>query len=181
MYGMINNALQQMIVAGYGDDQWHKIRLASGVDTDGFVSMHSYPDQLTYDIVGQAASILSVPTTVLLEQVGEYWIIHTAQAGYGDILNMAGDNLVDFIKNLNSMHSRLVHIFPSMVIPSFEISDVKDDSMILHYSSTRQGLEYMVVGLIRGLAKKFKLHCDIRMTDAAPVEGTSQKFEIKWQ
>ena len=180
MYGMINNALQQMIVTHYGDAQWGRIKLEAGVDIDGFVSMHSYPDQITYNIVGHAANILSVPATSLLEEVGEYWIIHTAQVGYGDMLNMVGDNLVDFMKNLNSMHSRLSHMFPSMIIPTFEISDVTDRSMIVHYKSKRQGLEYMVIGLIRGLGKKFELDCDIRMTDAELFEGSSQKFEVTW-
>jgi hypothetical protein len=85
------------------------------------------------------------------------------------------------MKNLNSMHSRLAHIFPGMVIPTFELSDITDRGMTVHYKSTRQGLEYMVIGLIRGLGKKFQLNCDIRMTDAEPAEGTSQKFEVTWQ
>jgi hypothetical protein len=69
MYGMINNALQQMMNHHYGDTQWGRSSW-NQESADGFVSMHSYPDQLTYDMVGHAAHVISVPATEILEQGG---------------------------------------------------------------------------------------------------------------
>jgi hypothetical protein len=181
MYGMINIAIQDLIIDEYGPAAWDTIKVKAGLETDGFVSMHTYPDPLTYSIVGKASESLGVPATVLLEKIGEYWIIHTARAGYGDILDMNGDNIVSFLKNLNAMHSRLVNVMPQMSIPTFELSEITDHSLTLHYRSHRKGLEHMVIGLLRGLGKKFNLDCAVQMTDAMDVEGTYQKYALTWQ
>jgi Haem-NO-binding len=180
MYGMINIAIEDLIISEYGEDSWQKIKQDAGIDTEGFVSMHSYPDTLTYSIVGEASKQLNIEATTLLEKIGEYWIIHTAKVGYGDLLDAAGGDIVEFLKSLNAMHSRLANIMPQMQIPTFELSDITPKSMTIHYRSHRKGLEYMVVGLLKGLGKRFELECSIEMTDAISVEGTYQMYKLKW-
>jgi len=37
----------------------------------------------------------------------EYWILFTAEKGYGEMLNLAGSTLPDFLKNLDMLHGRV--------------------------------------------------------------------------
>ena len=52
MYGLINSSLQSMIRDKFGDEQWDKVLIASGVPEDSFLSMRSYDDAITYDLEG---------------------------------------------------------------------------------------------------------------------------------
>ena len=58
MYGLINNAMRSMIREKFGDEQWDRIQEASGVPEDSFLTMRSYDDAVTYDLVGAAAEVL---------------------------------------------------------------------------------------------------------------------------
>jgi Haem-NO-binding len=180
MYGMINIAIQDMISDRYGKHKWEAIRAAIGTQIDDFVSLDSYPDELTYALVAKASELLPIETPVLLEDIGEYWIIHTAKNGYGELLDTIGKNMVDFLNNLNSMHSRLTDTMPHMVVPTFRLSDITDHSMKVHYYSHRKGLEHMVTGLLRGVAKRFGIDCSIQMSAAEAVAGTSQIYLVTW-
>ena len=64
--------------------------------------MKSYPDELTYNLVASASSILHLEQSTILEAFGEYWILYTAEEGYGEMLALSGSNLKDFLNNLKS-------------------------------------------------------------------------------
>ena len=181
MYGMINIAIQDMITDRYGKMKWESVKSSMSGQIDDFVTMDSYPDELTYSIVGKASELLPMDPQLLLEDIGEYWIIHTAKNGYGDMLNTMGKDMVEFLNNINSMHSRLADTMPHMTIPTFSLSDITHNSMTVHYYSKRKGLEPMVTGLLRGLAKRFDMDCTIEMSTAETVAGTSQMYLVKWQ
>ena len=94
---MINISIREMINESHGIETWQKVKAMTGSEADEFVSMSTYPDALTYQLVGNASQVLNISVNELLEKIGEYWIIHTANQGYGAILDMAGDNMVDFL------------------------------------------------------------------------------------
>lgn len=180
MYGMINNAIQDMIIEEYGDKVWDSIKNSAGLQTDGFVSMESYPDGVTYSLVSETCKATGADASDLLERIGEYWIVHTARAGYGEILELAGTNIVEFMSNINSMHSRLSNIMPGMLIPTFDIEEAASNSMIVRYHSHRKGLEPMVKGLLQGLGKRFGIQCTVTLLEGQASTGTDQKYEVIW-
>jgi Haem-NO-binding len=180
MYGMINLAIREMVIEYYGDNTWNELKKRTGGDGEEFVSMNAYPDALTYQMVGHLTGLLSVPADKLLEKIGEYWITHTANQGYGPILDMAGNNLVEFLKNLNTMHRGVANSMPEMVIPIFTVTDEKPRSIVLEYHSRREGLQPMVLGLIKGLGQRFGVTCKISMIDTPPSEHTFQRYLITW-
>ena len=61
MYGLINSSLQSMIREKFGEEQWNNVLKASGVPEDSFLSMRSYDDAITYDLVGAASEVLGAP------------------------------------------------------------------------------------------------------------------------
>ncbi len=78
MYGLINNAMRGMIRENFGDEQWDKIQEVSGVPADSFLTMRSYDDSVTYNLVGAAAEVLGEPVETCLQLFGEYWVLETA-------------------------------------------------------------------------------------------------------
>ncbi len=49
--------------------------------------MKPYPDDLTYKLVGAACEVLNASAEDVLKAFGEYWILFTAEKGYGEMLN----------------------------------------------------------------------------------------------
>lgn len=162
MYGLVNKAVQDLVVTQYGEDRWDAIKRKAGVDVESFVSMSPYPDEITYKLVGAATEVLGLPAAQILEAFGEYWTLYSAKQGYGELLKMSGNTLVEFLGNLDNLHARVGLSFPELKPPSFRCSDVNGGSLLLHYYSERKGLTPFVVGLLKGLGKMF--HTDVRVT-----------------
>lgn len=155
MYGLVNQAVEELVRSQHGDATWELIKARAGVDTPAFVSMSPYPDEVTYRLVGAASEHLGVPAGALLEAFGEYWTLYTARKGYGSLLGLAGTSFVDFVQNLDHLHAHVSLSFPELRPPTFWCTEVTDRTLRLHYRSTREGLAPMVVGLLRGLGKMF--------------------------
>lgn len=178
MYGLVNQAVEDLIRAEHGDAVWETIKARAGVDTPAFVSMSPYPDEVTYRLVGAASDVLAVPAPALLEAFGEYWTLYTARKGYGSLLALAGKSFVEFVQHLDHLHAHVSLSFTELRPPTFWCTDVQDGSLRLHYRSTRAGLAPMVVGLLRGLGKMFDTEVSVRHV-AAPGEGADHdEFEI---
>ncbi len=171
MYGLANKILQDMLITRYGTEQWEKIRKKSGVDEAFFVQMNYYPDTLTYQIVGAASEVLDTAPDKVLHQFGEYWI-ENAERRYAEMVNFAGKDLVTILNGINDIHARAALIFENMKPPAFECTNVTEDSFILQYKSTREGLAPFVWGLLDGLSKRINtpvdIHHDKRKADGAP-------------
>jgi hypothetical protein len=165
MYGLVNQALEDFVRRGYGDAAWNRVRGGAGISLDMFVSMDSYPDDITYKLVGAATEVLGLQAPQILEAFGEHWVLYTAQAGYGEMFAMFGSDLRAFLLNLNNLHSHVAMTFPDLRPPSFEVEQIDGtDSLLLHYHSERTGLAPMVVGLLKGLGKRFSQDISIRQT-----------------
>jgi hypothetical protein len=165
MYGLVNQALEDFVRRGYGDAAWNRIRASAGLNLDMFVSMDSYPDDITYKLVGAATEVLELDAAQILEAFGEHWVLYTAEAGYGEMLAMFGSDLRSFLFNLDNLHSHVAMSFSHLRPPSFQVEPVDGaDSVLLHYRSERPGLAPMVIGLLKGLGKRFSQDIRIRQT-----------------
>lgn len=179
MYGLINNAMQSMIRDKFGDDQWQKILEVSGVPEDSFLTMRSYDDATTYDLVGAAAEVLGVPVEACLNMFGEYWVLETASKAYGPLMDASGDSMVEFLGNMNALHDRITGTFLNYVPPEFEVQDLGDQRYRIHYISKREGLIPFVVGLLNGLSQRFSSDLEIHYQEELDVDqGTHAIFEV---
>ena len=166
MYGLINKAVHDLVVTKFGEATWNEIARKAGVNDPHFISMEKYPDEVTYKLVGAASEVLKTPAEQILEAFGEYWTVYSAEAGFGHLLEFAGSNLVDFLKNLDNMHTRVALTFPKLEPPSFRVTDVTDltdGSLRLHYYSKRPGLAPVAIGMVKGLGKRFNTPVSIRL------------------
>ncbi len=155
MYGMVNKAVEDMVCKGHGEEAWERIKELAGVDVDVFITNESYPDETTYRLVAAASQLLKVPASQILEAFGEHWVLETAREGYGSLLDAGGRNLTDFLINLPNFHTRVAMIFPHLQPPRFKVTEATEHSLQLHYYTHRAGLAPFVVGLLRGLGRKF--------------------------
>ncbi|KAI0226845.1 hypothetical protein LSAT2_022717 [Lamellibrachia satsuma] len=96
-------------------------------------------------------------TDDIWEMFGESFFNFCEESGYDKILRVLGRTLLDFLQNLDALHDHLSTIYPRMRSASFRCSQRrKDGELILHYYSQRKGMEYMVVGLVKAVARRLR-------------------------
>lgn len=180
MYGLVNKAIQDLVCEKFGEEKWLEIKKRAGFEDDFFIGLQAYPDSLTYNLVRHGSEVLGADASVLLEAFGEYWILYTASEGYGSMLELAGSTLPDFLRNLDMLHTHVSNIMPSLVAPQFTTRNETDNSIELEYRSQREGLTPMVVGLLRGLGKKFEKDCTIEHIQEKNETSDCHVFRISW-
>lgn len=180
MYGLVNKAIKGFVVKSFDEDTWVKICDNAGFEDYDFLSFQSYPDDLTFRLVGSASALLGMSAESILEAFGEYWILYTASEGYSDMLSVSGSTFPEFISNLDMLHFRVSNIMPELRPPMFSSTMIDDRSLELHYASDRPGLTHMVIGLLRGLGKRFDLTVEVTLIETKATNGENDRFIVKW-
>ena len=99
--------------------------------------------------------ISEIPAADILEMFGMMFFDYCEESGYDKILKVLGSTTRDFLQNLDALHDHLATIYPGMRAPSFRCSVREEDgATILHYYSERPGLEHIVIGIVKAVAKK---------------------------
>lgn len=180
MYGMVNKAIEDMVCSRHGEAVWERIKSRSGVDIDVFISNEAYPDEVTYKLVQAASELLDLPADRILTAFGEHWVLHTAQEGYGGLMQAAGRTLPEFLKNLPNFHSRVSMIFPKLQPPKFQCTETGPHSLRLHYVTHRPGLAPFVIGLMQGLGKLFRTPVTVRLAESKAAGADHDVFDVSW-
>ncbi|MBD2249648.1 MULTISPECIES: heme NO-binding domain-containing protein [Nostoc] len=178
MYGLVNKAIQDMVCSGYSEQIWKQIKHKAEVNVDVFLSMESYPDDITHRLVKAASVILSLSSAEIMQAFGEFWVQYTAQEGYGEMMDMSGDTLPEFLENLDNLHARVGVSFPKLQPPSFECTDMEENSLNLHYRSSREGLSPMILGLVKGLGARFDTKVEITQTQTRDEDAECDEFLV---
>jgi hypothetical protein len=155
MYGLVNKAIEDLVVSLAGETTWLEIVRRAGIDVVTFVSLDSYDDEATFTLVAAASEVLGIPADQVLERFGEHWVRYTGREGYGPLMYAYGSDVSSFLGNLDALHARVALIMPDLRPPSFQIVPDGADRFLVHYHSTRAGLGPMVTGLLRGIGSLF--------------------------
>jgi hypothetical protein len=180
MYGLINIAIRDLVKSKFSEQQWDQIFKQSGATDAAFIRMCPGDDATTYALVGAASDVLGLPASEILQAFGEYWTEFTADEGYGPLLDAAGSTLPEFLQNLDQLHTRVGMMYPDLKPPSFVCSEIADDSLMLHYKSGRDGLDDLVIGLLRGLGRRFKVDVKIEQVSSKEDTGLESVFHVNW-
>ena len=180
MYGLVNRAVEELVVSNFGDEKWQAIKAKSGVDVEVFISNEGYPDEITYKLVGAAVEVLGLPAEQVLIAFGEHWVLKTAAENYGPMMKSGGRTLRDFLVNLPNFHTRVAMIYPNLQPPRFACSDVTDTSLNLHYHTHRPGLTSFVVGLVQGLGKLYNTPLTCTIAERKDEGADHDVFAIHW-
>jgi hypothetical protein len=181
MYGLVNKAIADMVVSQFGKATWDKIRQQASVEDETFLSMEGYPDDVTHRLVKAASVVLNLSPAQVMEAFGEFWVKYTAEEGYGEMLDMSGDDLPEFLQNLDNMHARIGVSFPQLRPPAFECNETADQTLSLEYRSERQGLAPMVVGLVKGLGNRFETAVDVTQVKSREDGSEHDEFLIQYK
>jgi hypothetical protein len=181
MYGMVNKAIQAMIVEEYGETKYYETLARAGMGSDIFLSMEPYPDDITYKIVDAASEILGISANEVLEKLGVFWVKYTSTGDYKDIFDMSGNDFVTFLLNLDNLHTRVSAILTELQPPSFKCTKHKGNSLHLEYYSKRAGLSPMVIGLIKGLGNKFNTRVEVSQVSYKDKGADHDEFLIHYE
>lgn len=180
MYGMVNNALKDLICAEPDATLWKRVMHRAELDDDLFLTTESYPDGSTYRLVDAAAVEMNITTDEVLHRFGRWWVLKVGRNCYEHILECGGRTLRDFLFNLPNFHTRVMMIFPDLKPPEFECLEIADGVLELHYRSHRPGLAPFVIGLLDGLSEMFETPIAIRHHQRAGHNANHDVFHIIW-
>lgn len=180
MYGLVNQAIEDLVRANHGSLAWDLIKRRAQINLEAFIGMDQYPDELTYRLIDAASEVLGIGRQTVLRAFGEYWVLFTAKKGYGEMLAVGGKTLPEFLQNFDNLHTRVGIIMPHLMPPSFTCTEITASGLHLHYYSHRRGLADMVVGLIQGLGKMFGNETEITHIEDREAGADHDVFRIAW-
>ncbi|XP_071452602.1 guanylate cyclase soluble subunit beta-1 [Hetaerina americana] len=156
MYGFVNYALELLVLRNFGEELWAEIKRVADVNMEGqFLVRQIYDDEVTYNLVSAAVQVLNTPADVILQLFGKMFFEFCQESGYDRILQVLGATPRDFLQNLDALHDHLGTLYPGMRAPSFRCSERPEDgALLLHYYSDRPGLEHIVIGIVKAVARQ---------------------------
>ena len=179
MYGMVNQGIKDYVTDNLGEPTWRKILEKSGLDSDQFETMLAYDDDLTYKLVFAASDVLGLSTDEILESFGDFWVDFARNTAIGRLLDFGGETLFELLDNLNEMHERIQLSLPHLRPPAFDFEMGDGNLHRLHYYSEREGLQPMVIGLVKGLARTCGDDIRIRMVESRLYGADHDIFELE--
>lgn len=180
MYGIVNKAIQELVVSQFGAIAWENVKKRSGISVDFFISNQPYDDSITYQLAGAVSEETGLSLKDVLIAFGEYWVVHTGKEKYGSLMEAGGHTLKEFLINLPNFHSRVMLIYPKLTPPEFRVSDITENSLNIHYLSERQGLQDFVYGLLQGLGKLYNTSTSIELIQSRNEGHTHEIFRVSW-
>lgn len=180
MYGMVNKAVEEMVISTHGETVWREIKRRAGVNEEVFISNEGYPDEITYRLVGAVSDVLQMPGERILHAFGEHWVLNTARKGYGHLLAAGGATIGEFLTNLPRFHDRIALHFPNLEPPRFEVSDRTPHSLHLHYHTRRPGLTPFVEGMLSGLGRMFATAITVTIIESRATGAAHDVFRVEW-
>ena len=180
MYGIVNQALEDLVKANFGEEKWEKVKERSGVDADFFFSNEPYDDDITFKLAGAISEEMNIDIDKVLQVFGEWWILKTGKEKYGGLMEAGGNNLKEFLNNLPIFHNRIMLIYPKLTPPEFKVSNKEENSIHIHYYSLRQGLLEFVRGLLSGLGKMYNTPVQIELLESRAAGNDHEVFKVSW-
>jgi hypothetical protein len=180
VYGMINQAVRKLVVDNHGETTWNAICAEAQIGESDFSSLQTYPDEVTYKLVGAASKVLGVPAEAVLETFGEYWTDYAQQTSFAKLLRFAGRSMEEFVRSLDQMHAKIKFSLPDLQPPSFRVSEMDASGFRLHYFSQRPGLAPLVRGMLKGVARIYGLTIDMQLVRSRADGHDHDEFVIRY-
>ncbi len=180
MYGIVNQAIEDLVRSRFGEEKWVKVKERSGVDEDFFISNEPYNDEITYKLAGAVSEEMGISIAEVLQAFGEWWVLKTGMQKYGGLMQGGGRTLREFLLNLSVFHNRIMLIYPKLTPPEFMTSNVEERSIHIHYFSKRKGLQEFVRGLLSGLGKMYETPVNIILLESREKGSDHEIFKVSW-
>jgi hypothetical protein len=180
MYGIVNKAIEELVITNFGEEKWEAIKVKSDIDVDYFISNEPYDDSITYKLAGAISEEMQMDIAEVLKALGEWWILKTGKEKYGSLLSSGGASLKSFLMYLPDFHTRVMLMYPKLTPPEFKITNVEEHSLHVHYFSQREGLQEFVRGLLQGLSKLYETETNIELLQSRAAGNSHEVFKVTW-
>ncbi len=181
MYGIVNKAIKNLVTTNFGQEVWEKVLEKSGVEVDFFISNEPYDDAITYKLATAISEELDMPLSDVLYTLGEWWVLKTGKERYGGLMESGGANLKEFLVHLPGFHNRVMMIYPNLTPPEFKVSDITENSINVHYHSTREGLKDFTRGILNGLGKMYNTEVEVKEVQSRDEGATHEIYNVSWE
>lgn len=163
MYGMIHRAMRQMVQEQLGEEAWLALEQKLDIGPMELLTGKVYEDELTMEIISEAAARLNLAVDQCLVEFGKHWIRYAAQGSLSAVMNFTGQNLATFVSNLDRLHLAVGAAMPDAQLPAFATLESQPGHLVVEYRSNRIGMEPFVMGLLEGLMNRFHTHGKIEV------------------
>ena len=79
MYGLVNQAIRDLVLSTSNQAAWSGICRHANVHQEQFLDLKSYPDEMTYALVVASAETLALPPATVLREFGKHWVTYTSR------------------------------------------------------------------------------------------------------
>jgi len=132
MLGIVHIAMKQMVVQQHGQAAWDAIAAKVGeVANTEWVSDGEYEDGTTVAMVVAASELLGTEVGAVLEAFGIFFVSFIRESTFVKLVSVLGNNLKDFLYNLDYLHTHLQTVFPAASFPHFSCRDVASRSLLV--------------------------------------------------
>ena len=180
VYGIVNLAIEDLIISEHGRGAWKEI--CSDEDTKHvftFVTAEKYPDQITYSLISSASRLLGLSQDEVLRNIGRHWVTFIEKHSYGNLLRFAGKNFSDIIGRIDQIHAQALAIMPDLKAPTIQVEQLERGEFLIHYRSMRPGLAWMAIGVIEGIADKFRKTLEIQHRERSCDGADHDLFSVR--
>ncbi|ELM3644829.1 heme NO-binding domain-containing protein, partial [Flavobacterium psychrophilum] len=73
MYGIVNKAIEDLVIANFGEAKWNAIKDRTGIDIDFFISNEPYDDEITFKLALAVSQEMNMTINQVLITFGEWW------------------------------------------------------------------------------------------------------------
>jgi hypothetical protein len=155
MYGLVNRALQRFLCDTYGDDAWADIARATGLRTEGFEPLVTYPQALSRRILDAAAERLRQDPDDLLEDLGTYLVAHPGYEATRRLLRFGGGSFVELLHSLDDLPDRARLALPDLLFPRLQTTFVHEHRFVVEVAPGLPGFSRVLAGVLRGMADDY--------------------------
>jgi guanylate cyclase soluble subunit beta len=96
------------------------------------------------------------------------------------LVSAAGNSLVEFLNNLNTLHDKISSTFLDYRPPTFDVTTKAGGEVDILYTSERTGLTPFVEGLMIALGQRFNEPVEVLNIESIAVDaGEKSRFSVK--
>ena len=77
MYGIVNKAIEELVISNFGKDKWEIILEKSGIEHSFFISNETYDDDITYQLAQTISQEMNMTIDDVMIAFGEWWVVKT--------------------------------------------------------------------------------------------------------
>lgn len=155
MYGIVNKAVESLVIHVAGEAAWKEMTAAAGFPNLTLCDTENYSDDVTLNIALETCEYLDMNLDTLLHTLGKYWFSYTKLQGWHSHFKLAGENFIDVLHGLDSLHANVKDAMPDANMPAFAVFP-HEQGYKLEYHSTREGFAPMVIGILESLAESLE-------------------------